>query len=124
MPTHKIVHIEFAADDPATLSKFYGDAFGWKITAIPEFNYYTFDTGGDAGGGFPTPGGQFDFKVREPMVYIDTDDIAASLEQVKVLGGRAETDAVEVPGQGWFAIFHDPAGNRVALWDQAPPAGT
>jgi len=122
MSAHKIVHVEFAGPDPAALSKFYGDAFGWKITSIPEFDYFIFDTSGEAGGGFPTEGGQFDFKVREPMVYIDTDDIEASLAQIKQHGGEAITGAVEIPGQGWFAIFRDPAGNRVALYKNMAPA--
>jgi predicted enzyme related to lactoylglutathione lyase len=122
MTPHKIVHIEFPAADPAALSKFYADAFGWKITAYPEFDYYTFDTGGDAGGGFPGLGGQHDFKVREPIVYIDTDNIEASLARVKDLGGQATTGAIEIPGQGWFALFLDPAGNRVALYKSANPA--
>jgi predicted enzyme related to lactoylglutathione lyase len=122
MSDHKIVHVEFAAADPAALSKFYGDAFGWKISAVPDFNYYMFDTGGGEGGGFPTPGGQFNFKVGEPMVYIGTDDIEASLAKITSLGGKAESGAVEIPGQGWFAIFHDPAGNRAALYKGLPPA--
>lgn len=121
MTDHKIVHIEFAGADPAALAKFYGDAFGWKITSFPEFSYYTFNTGGDAGGGFPTLGGQLEMKVNEPLVYVDTDDIDASLAQIRQHGGEALSDTQEVPGQGWFALFRDPAGNRLALWKSATP---
>jgi predicted enzyme related to lactoylglutathione lyase len=122
MSDHKIVHIEFAGANPAALSKFYADAFGWKISSFPEFDYYTFNTGGDAGGGFPTLGGQLDFKLNEPLVYIDTDDIDASLAKIKSLGGEALSPATEVPGQGWFATFRDVAGNRLALWKTTTPA--
>jgi predicted enzyme related to lactoylglutathione lyase len=61
-------------------------------------------------------------KVNEPLVYIDTDDIDASLAHIKQHGGEALSGTQEVPGQGWFALFRDPAGNRVALWKSAAPA--
>jgi predicted enzyme related to lactoylglutathione lyase len=122
MSKHPVVHIEFPASDPAAASKFYADLFGWKIQAVPEFNYYMFEAEGGPGGGFTTLGGQMGYKPGELLVYVETDNIEASLAQVEALGGKTLTPRMEIPGQGWFAFFADPTGNRVALY--TPPQHT
>jgi predicted enzyme related to lactoylglutathione lyase len=48
-------------------------------------------------------------------VYLDTDDIDASLAKVAELGGQAG-DKTPVPGHGWFAACQDTEGNAFSLW--------
>lgn len=38
MPDHPICHVEIPAIDPATLSTFYAEVFGWQIQADPSGN--------------------------------------------------------------------------------------
>jgi len=45
------VHFEIHATDPAKLSKFYADVFGWQITHIPHLDYYLINTGDNDGPG-------------------------------------------------------------------------
>jgi len=45
------VHFEIHATDPAKLSKFYADVFGWQITHMPQFDYYLINTGDSDGSG-------------------------------------------------------------------------
>lgn len=121
MSGHAIVHVEFPSVDPAAAAKFYGDLFGWKMNPWPEFNYFTFDTGGETGGGLPVIEPEKGVKAGEVLVYVNTDDMDASLARVRELGGQVDGPQVEVAGMLW-AFFHDPSGNRVGLYTGAPAA--
>ena len=114
MPASPIVHIELAAKDPAATSKFYADVFGWKIEVDPNFNYYQFSAEGGPAGGFNQIGESF--KAGEVIPYLGTDDIEGTLKKVERAGGKVSHPKEEIPGVGWFALFFDPAGNRIGLF--------
>lgn len=121
MSKHPIVHIEIPGNDPKADSKFYAEVFGWKTETDPNFDYTMFSAEGGPGGGFvkvndTIMGDAGHHKINEPLVYIGTDDIDATLAQIKAHGGKVLTPKTEIPHVGWFAIFNDPAGNRVALY--------
>jgi hypothetical protein len=109
------VHVEFSAQDPKTASEFYAQLFGWKVEAMPEMDYFTFDEEPGVGGGFPRVDGET-FKAGEVVVYVATDDIQASLVKAEALGGKTLLPKTEIPGVGEFAFFSDPTGNRVGLY--------
>jgi hypothetical protein len=118
---HPFVHIEIPADETPAAGKFYGDVFGWNIETDPTFNYTQFQAEGGPGGGFvstheATDGGMVQYKPDSLLLYIGTDDIDASLAQVEAHGGKTVLPKTEIPGIGWFAIFTDPTGNRLALF--------
>ncbi|HEY7983283.1 MAG TPA: VOC family protein [Ktedonobacterales bacterium] len=126
MSDHAIVHIEIPAHAPAETSQFYEKVFGWEMVHHPEFNYTTFQTGPQQGGGFTevggaTPEGYPKQDINSVLVYVSTDDIAGSLAKVEANGGKTLYAQHEIPGVGWFAIFEDPVGNRLALFTAAPP---
>src|SRR4030066_907757 len=114
MSKHPIVHIEISAKDREAASKFYADLFGWEVEQMPEMNYATFETGGGPGGGF-SPIGENN-PVGSVIVYVDTDDIEASLDKAVQLGGKVIVPETPIPDMGWFAIFEDPTGNRIGLY--------
>ncbi len=111
---HPIVHIEFSANDCVTAAKFYSELFGWKTEQIPQMNYATFAAEGGPGGGFNPVDDSY--PAGTVMVYIDSDDIDADLARVVEHGGKILTTKHEIPGTGWFGVFSDPTGNRVALF--------
>jgi uncharacterized protein len=115
---HPIAHVEFPAHNPEAASKFYADLFGWKIVAFPEFNYYSFESQPGVGGGFNTIGAAEGLKVKagEVIVYVNTDDIDASLAEAIRLGATPDIPKTEIQGQGWYATFRDPSGARVGLY--------
>ncbi len=121
MSQHPIVHIEFPATNPKATGQFYASVFGWKVETDANFDYTMFSAEGGPGGGFPKAGeeGPMSYKVGEPMIYIGTDDIEATLAKIIAHGGKALSPKTEIPGVGWFAFFTDPAGNRVALYTDA-----
>lgn len=117
MSNHSIVHVEIPATDPAAASKFYADLFDWKIIVDPSFDYHMFDAAPGPGGGFVKVGEAMDMaKVGDVRVYVSTDDIDATLAKAESLGGKTLVPKTEIPHTGWFAIFTDPSGNRMALY--------
>jgi len=121
MSAHNIVHVEIPSTDPKKNAKFYSDAFGWKLEHAPEFDYWQFRPEGGPGGGFPGTEGPAGGKVGEVLVYIDTDDIEASLAKIESVGGKTLAPKMEIPGTGWFAFFADPSGNKLALYTSMNP---
>ncbi len=118
MAAHKIVHIELSAKDRKALSKFYADVFGWEVEHIDDLDYTTFKAGDGVAGGFNP--------VREEnppgtvLVYIETDDVTASLSAVKKAGGTIISPEMEIPKTGKFGVFRDPQGNLVGLFMAYP----
>lgn len=107
----KVVHIEIAAADVDRAQSFWSGVFGWEIGAsqMPDFDYRMFQSAEDQGGGM-MPG--------EPgnlTVYLDTDDIDASIAKVREHGGEA-AGKQPVPTHGWFAACKDTEGNNFSLW--------
>lgn len=120
MSNHPIIHIELSANDRETAGQFYNKVFGWEVVQIPEMSYATFSTGGEGevGGGFApidenTPAGTI-------TVYISTADILASMASIEANGGKILYPKTEIPTVGWFALFSDPSGNKLALLQPLP----
>ncbi len=118
MNDHEIVHVELSAKDRKALSKFYADVFGWEMQHEDAMNYTTFKAGDGVGGGFnpvteQNPAGTV-------LVYIDTDDVTASLNAVKKAGGTIISPEMDIPNTGKFGIFRDPQGNMVGLFKATP----
>ena len=118
MSEHKIVHIELSAKDRKALSKFYADVFGWDVQHIDDMNYTTFKAGDGVAGGFnpvteENPAGTV-------TIYIETDDVTASLKEVEKAGGTILSQEMEIPSTGKFGIFRDPQGNMIGLFKAYP----
>lgn len=56
-------------------------------------------------------------------MYFATDDVDASAERVRDLGGQVVIDPTDVADTGRMAIAVDPAGVTFALWQAAPVVG-
>ena len=50
------------------------------------------------------------------IIYIDSEDIEADLKKIETMGGKKLLGKTEIPGRGWYALFADPTGNRMALY--------
>lgn len=114
MSKHPIVHIELSAHDRTEAARFYSTLFDWKTQDMPEANYATFDPGTPPGGGFNTVSDQV--KAGDVYIYVQTDDIEATLAKAESLGGKTLQPKTEIPNTGWFALFSDPTGNIVGLF--------
>ncbi len=120
MSKHPIVYVEIPADDLKAASQFYAQAFGWQVDSSME-EYPMFHAEGGPGGGFVKVGeqGGLRYKIGEPLLYLDTDDIDASLAAVEAHGGKTLVPKTKISDEiGWYACFADPAGNRLGLFQR------
>ena len=120
MSAHKIVHVDFSSNDRVVSGNFYQELFDWKVKQIPEMDYATFESGdGSVGGGFNPIND--DNPAGTVMVYIETDDINASLKQAETLGGTILSQPRHIPDVGLFAYIKDLSGNTLALLQPEMP---
>ncbi len=114
--SHPIVHCEIGCKNSEKLKDFYADLFGWGFQSYG--NAQMFDT--QVKEGMPGINGHINALGHEPhnyvIVYVQTDDIEASLKKVESLGGKRMIPKTEVPTMGHFAWFTDPEGTMVGLW--------
>src|SRR5437899_11080650 len=115
-----IVHVEFHVKEPKKVEKFYASLFGWKFQEVPGMDYSMFQAPSGPGGGIGglQPGNWASGVIKS----ISVNSVEDYQEKVKRAGGKIIAPKNEVPGQGWFAIFEDPSGTRMALWQQNPNA--
>jgi predicted enzyme related to lactoylglutathione lyase len=116
MAVQPIVHVEIPASDPKASSEFYNKVFGWEITHAEQFNYYMFRAGNGPGGGWISTSGEHAAQPGQLLVYLDSDDIDADLARIEQSGGTVVEPKMEIPGQGWLAVWTDPSGNRLGLF--------
>lgn len=117
MTVHPVVHIDIPAQDMEKSLAFYRDAFGWNVdTTYP--GYPMFRAEGGPGGGFVQIGGEgpFEYRPNQVLIYLQTDDVDASLREVESNGGSTLLPKTEIPGYGWWAVFGDPTGNKIGLY--------
>jgi len=119
MTKHNIVHIEIPSRDHAEAGKFYSELFGWKMTPVPEMNYMLWEPAEEPGGGF-NPLGEGS-QPGDVLIYVDSADIEADLKNAEAFGGKVIVPKSNISGVGWFGIFADPTGNRIALYTSKDP---
>lgn len=115
MSKHPLIHFEFSTTDPERDAKFYNELFGWKFQQMPEMNYATFEAEGGPGGGLNPVSDNY--PAGTMAVYINSDDIDATLARAEELGGKMVMPRSEIPGFGYFAFFSDLTGNMVGLFE-------
>ena len=116
MAAQPIVHIEIVSKDPRASGNFYKEVFGWKIDIDENFDYVQFSADPGIGGAFPQADAAQNMKPGDVVLYIGVDNIEATLARIEECGGKTLMPKTEIPGIGWFAIFNDSTGNRMALY--------
>ena len=113
----ELVHVEFHSNDPAMTKQFYANVFGYKFQDIPEMNYTLWKAPGGPAGGLMKV-----MENRPPQVlnYLLANDIDRTLEKVSSAGGAILQPKMEIQGQGWWALFQEPGGTVMALYQNLP----
>ncbi len=117
---NEFAHIELMTHDPEAARRFYAELFAWnwQKQEMPQGDYWVIDPGKDPKGGI--------MKAPEPeipphwLVYTRVDDVAATLELARKLGGEIFVEKMPIPGMGAFGIFKDPTGGVMAIWEPGP----
>jgi predicted enzyme related to lactoylglutathione lyase len=112
------VHVELNTSDPEKAKAFYSKLFRWKLedvpnSAVPDGSYTMIKVGEGTGGGIMKqildgPSGW--------LAYVEVEDIHATTQKAKSLGGKIMKEPFEVMGVGWLSFIQDPTGAVLGLW--------
>ena len=111
----RVVHFEINADDPARASKFYADAFGWKIDKWGgPMDYWIVDTGANG----PGINGGIQKRTNKALATVNTinvENLDAAVKKVESAGGTIVRPKNAIPGIGWLAYADDSEGNTFGM---------
>ena len=109
-----IVHFELMVNDMAKAKAFYSTVFDWKIdeSAMPGYSMVSTGTAPE--------GGMMARPESAPMcalnVYYGVADIEATLAKAVAAGATTMVPKTEIPGMGAWAMFMDPDGIPVGIF--------
>jgi predicted enzyme related to lactoylglutathione lyase len=110
--------VDLASPDPDASARFYGGLFGWDATEpgpIEETGgYRMFERDGrNVAGLGPTQG---EGQPAMWTTYVSTDDAEGVAAKVREAGGQVMMEPFDVLGAGRMAVFVDPAGAFISVW--------
>ena len=115
-----VTWFEIIGKDPIKLQKFYSDVFAWKLSPpAPEMGNYSMVDHEEQGigGGI---GGAMEGSGARTTVYIEVDAPQAYLDKVTQAGGTTLMPVMDVMEGVTIAMFADPEGNTVGLFEVPP----
>ena len=114
--TAKPAWVDLASSNPAKAGAFYADLLGWTV-ADPDQAYggyvMAMINGKDAAGIGPK---QMAEQPTAWSIYIGTDDADALSARVAAAGGTVIVPPFAVGDRGRMAVFQDPAGAFISVW--------
>lgn len=114
-----VIQWQILAKDPDRAVAFYGELFGWRVNADNPLGYRRIDTGsarGIPGGIWPSPPEGHAFV----QLFVEVDDVRTMLERAQTLGSTVVIPPQVLPGGETMAVFVDPEGIPMALFQPAP----
>ncbi|YAL83863.1 VOC family protein [Dermacoccaceae bacterium W4C1] len=114
MPHGDITHHEIPVADLEKAKTFYADLFGWQISAPPGFETYPMWQAPNK-----ISGGGLVGRDEAPAVrsYVEVDSIEETLAKVTAGGGTVVVPRSEISPTSWYAVFTDPDGNELGLYE-------
>lgn len=114
---HRPTWVDLSSGDTIGSRGFYSKLFDWQIEVNPDPKYGGYGRarahGRDAAGITPT---QAKEQPTAWNFYIHTDDVDASARAVEAAGGKVEMPPMDIPEQGRMAVFKDPTGAYISVW--------
>ena len=109
-----VLHWEINSANAANLQGFYTTLFDWRIDTEAPDNYPMVLTGGEGGIG----GGICQIEDDGPAsltLYVEVDDVQATLDKAQGLGANGVGELMHVPGIGTFSHISDPDGHVLGV---------
>jgi len=122
-PVGAPVWFDLSTSNADTSAEFYSALFGWEVVDPgPDYGgYKNFTTHGlRVAGMMASQGGQYP---DGWMIYLKSDDAAASVNSVAAAGGTVMFEPMDVADLGTMAVVVDPAGATVGIWQPATMRG-
>jgi predicted enzyme related to lactoylglutathione lyase len=110
-----VVHWEITARDGPKQQQFYRELFDWQVSTDNPLNYGYVNTGGGGiNGGIHQPPGVSSSYVT---FYVYVDNLQAYLDKATRLGAKTVMPPTTIPNVGNLALFQDPEGNFIGLFN-------
>ena len=117
----KICYIEIPAEDVEASAAFYSKIFGWSVRTRGDGARAFDDATGAVSGTWVRE--QSPNNSARMLTYIMVDSISDTSREILSAGGRVVKPYTAIGSSGGaFAIFQDPAGNQLGLYEE--PRGT
>lgn len=112
------IHMEIASTDPRKTRQFFEEVFDWDFESVPEMEYSTFMAPSGPGGGLMSP-----MENQSPGIlnYLLSHSIDEDVVKIEKAGGRILQPKREIPGVGHWAVFQEPTGIVLALFESKTP---
>lgn len=113
--------LELATTDQESAKRFYGELFGWETQDSPlgpDAFYTMFFLGGrQAGAAFTLSARERNAGIPPHwQLYVGVEDADATLNRAEELGGKPVHPGFDVMSLGRMAVFEDPTGAYLSLW--------
>lgn len=110
-----IGHVEIPSTDLERSKDFYHKIFGWEFKPFGK-GYLLFNNHKGIMVGLR----QVDqVSIGDTTVFhVNIPDINSILEKVKTNGGAVKRTKTVIPAMGWYALFTDPDGNTIGLYQK------
>lgn len=117
------IWVDYSSNDVPAAVKFYGDLLGWKEQDLgPDSGGYMFFRKGEQTAAGIGPN-QDPSMPSHWTIYIGTADGEATAAKVTGAGGTVVVPPFDVLGQGRMAVFQDPAGAFISVWEPKQMGG-
>ena len=117
---NSFVHVELNTADLDGAKSFYRRVFDWNLQDMPMgpgMTYTMIGVGKGVGGGMqvkPMPEAPTMW-----LAYVEVSDLDATVARAKSAGAQVHVERADVPGMGSLAVFTDPTGATLGLWQPA-----
>lgn len=114
----QFVWFDLMTTDPQAAKTFYSSTVGWQTESWSGGDYEMWKADGEQIGGLMALSPDDRRSGRQPqwMAYVATDDIEATAQQARALGGKVLVGPQEIPNVGRFAVLADPQGASFAIF--------
>lgn len=116
----KICYIILPSRDPEAASAFYKSIFDWTIRTHDDGSIAFDDSAGQVSGMWISgkPASDDGLEVHQMV-----DDLDATLRAIEAQGGSVAVPASHISPAERYALFRDPDGNRLGLYEHRPEGG-
>jgi predicted enzyme related to lactoylglutathione lyase len=117
--------VDLSTADIEASASFYGDLLGWQVPELPNsaemggYRRAQFE-GDDVAGMVPL---QWEGQPQVWGTYVSVEDAAATAAKVTAAGGGVMIEPMDVMGLGTMAVFTDPGGAVIGVWQPGTFAG-
>jgi len=113
-----LVHWEFVSEDPSRTRPFLEAVFGWEFRTVPGVDYQVFTAPSGPGGAVVRASAE---QSRGVLNYVLSTSLEDDLRKIEEAGGRVRVGKTEIPHIGWWALFEEPTGLVLALFQSLGP---